>query len=506
MKIKMWSRGPKPTPGPGVDSKGAAPASAARSVSGFESREAELRALNLLVHEAATEPTPELDWSHVEAGLLERIAREPCRGLGGHARLEAPAAASARAAPGTPWMTGRPRKVRPEIARGAPGFAQAIWMAGCAVACATMLVHGGAPSEGRGTRLSHRASPEASQRLVRSGNLTTNDASTLSAMGIIETREVAFSYDVPGLARARVAPGSAIRILPHATPPCPGGARPMTVELLRGSIHAEVVPNGECETFAVEVDRTRIAAHGTRFDVTREHDSALVEVDQGAIAVGPVTHRETTQGWLVTAPNRASFSLNGAKESRWLPPLPGWDLADADAALADASEVDAPEWDPTQGPPGSLDHEDATTGGAELSPVPSPSGEHDSYDAATDGRPRRRSGRSSARLPLVAASAASAAARAERLEPRAPEAASVQGLLHGIRACYRKQLAATQLEFSVHSTLRLVIGKDGAVEQGVFRPPLSPTLMACATSLVRTVRFAQSTVRSTLDVSIDLTP
>src|SRR5262249_7983131 len=96
-----------------------------------------------------------------------------------------------------------------------------------------------------------------------------------------------------------------------------------TVELERGSIRAEVTPRdpaeGLIEAFAVEVENTRGAVHGTAFSVTREGDSVIVDVEHGSVAVGPKGHVGVTTGHLLVGPKRAAFSLDGGRTARLLP-------------------------------------------------------------------------------------------------------------------------------------------------------------------------------------------
>jgi hypothetical protein len=79
-------------------------------------------------------------------------------------------------------------------------------------------------------------------------------------------------------------------------------------------------------------------------------------------------------------------------------------------------------------------------------------------------------------------------------------------LVLGIRQCYERQLATSNVAFSVHSTLALSIAADGAVQQGVFAPPLSPTLTACAAQALGRMRFERSSSTWERKVSVDLSP
>ena len=113
-------------------------------------------------------------------------------------------------------------------------------------------------------------------------------------------------YDEPGVVSLALAPNSRIEVVANdlGTTEHTGG---VTVALSRGSLHADVTPRTEGEVFAVEVERTRIAVHGTSFTVSREGDRVIVDVAHGSVAVGPVGHPGATHGWLVVGPDRASF-------------------------------------------------------------------------------------------------------------------------------------------------------------------------------------------------------
>src|SRR4029079_6822731 len=121
------------------------------------------------------------------------------------------------------------------------------------------------------------------------------------------------SYHRAGVVSFTLAPRSRVEMASSD----PGS---MTVTLIHGSIHADVIPHPNGEAFAVEIDRTRVAAHGTSFTVTRHENHAMVDIEHGAVAVGPVGHPGSTQGWLLVGPDRAMFSLDGAREATWLGP------------------------------------------------------------------------------------------------------------------------------------------------------------------------------------------
>jgi hypothetical protein len=375
-------------------------------------RRPDVLALSALAREAASQPLPALDWEGIESRLFDRIAESASL------ETDAPAARVSRSS----------RSV----------LAAAL----AAAALALLVLRGATPSQSR-------VGPAASDDWMTAGDAPaelTDD----------------------GLVKLRLAPGSALRIVSWRR------GESMLVALLRGSIHAEVVPRPGGEAFAVEVARTRVAVHGTSFDVTRSGDEAIVAVGRGSVAVGPAGHPGETEGWLVVAPERAAFSLDGASSARWLAPI----------------NVRLPAAPPTAAEP--------TTAAAAVRPPP-------------PGAARPASARA---LPLVEPPPIAPEPRPVEAAPAPsePEPAvlsrevATTTLVLGIRQCYERQLATSNVAFSVHSTLALSIAADGAVQQGVFAPPLSPTLTACAAQALGRMRFERSSSTWERKVSVDLSP
>lgn len=83
----------------------------------------------------------------------------------------------------------------------------------------------------------------------------------------------------------------------------------VSIALERGRIDAEVVPQLQPETFAVEVERTRVAVHGTVFSVERRGDTADIIVKEGSVRLGSVEKRGSNQGPLIEAPTRMSVDI-----------------------------------------------------------------------------------------------------------------------------------------------------------------------------------------------------
>ncbi len=367
------------------------------------------RVLRELAREAAEQPLPPIDWRRVEAGLF------------GHA------------AP-----------VAPEGSRFARRFLPALGAMSAAAAVAALAVVGARrPVE------PHAATTSA--RVLSAARL---DGATLRPGDVVEASAAPVVVAQAGLATWTLAPGG------RATVRRSGSAE-VTIALDRGSVRAEVAPRAVGEAFAVEAGRTRVAVHGTAFTVTRDGERALVDLEHGTVAVGPTGHPGATTGWLLVGPERASFSLDGAEDARFLGP----------AALEPASAAAA-------------------------EPAPS-----DDAAPAPSGPARPTLGPSAAPPPPAAA-----AARPQPPSP-SPEALVARGvteLLSAIEGCRARQIAKGGVTFSVRSALTLSIAPDGSAPQARFDPPLSPTLSACAADAIARVRFPPSATGSAVQVPLSL--
>ena len=124
----------------------------------------------------------------------------------------------------------------------------------------------------------------------------------------------------------------------------------VTVRLVSGSIEAEVVPSARPESFAVEVEGTRVAVHGTSFRVERQSDGVRVQVREGVVGVGPVADRGRPS-WTLLAGDSGNFALDGRKGdvqrtggpfagSRALPSRPSQKLPLAPSAAEQAKLLD----------------------------------------------------------------------------------------------------------------------------------------------------------------------
>ena len=395
------------------------------------------QALAALTKEASEQPLPEIDWERLESKVLA-----------GCAITTAPATVTSRIAR-APW------------APAPPTWSSSPWpMAIAAAAAAAVIVGnpaGSLDAPGRPERAHSVTKPRSS--IANLGSLDVGD--------VAETGLHSAVYDEPGVARVALAPSSRFEVVANDLDAERAGG--MTVALSHGSIHADVTPRTDGEVFAVEVERTRIAVHGTSFTVSREGDRVVVDVAHGSVAVGPVGHRGATHGWLVVGPDRASFSLDGARAAAWLGPAPSTASASvqptaepiaAVVANTAASRAKRPSITGTASP-----RVDMTAAGSNKGEVAVATGTNPKVTGWGEG------------------------ATAVGRDPSEQEAAEVAAILRHLSACYEKQASAFGVRFSVESSLTLTILQSGAIREGVFLPPLSPTLMSCADKAIGAAHF-----------------
>jgi ferric-dicitrate binding protein FerR (iron transport regulator) len=343
-----------------------------------------------MASELKDDPTPELDWDRVEASLLEQIGK----------RATAPVRA----------------------ARAWPRWALA--------AAAGVLALLGARELMRQLPVAHL---ESSARRWGGDGRVTIDGSRLGVGDHVTS----------GSAEVRVvhAGRAAWTLAPNSRGTVAFGGDLLTVQLERGSAFAEVVPSQRKESFAIEADALRAAAHGTVFRVSRRGDHAEVEVTEGVVAVGPSSTRGDTRGWLLAAPAKGQFALDGVSgEVAKTPASPGG------AATAVAGGAPATQPAPASG-------------------VPAPS---------------------------------ETAATSEPVElPEKPTMDAVQSvfarLIPLVNQCFEQHTQARgdmQVTASTRVTLR--VAPDGTITGRDFVPPLAPAVLACSAPHVDAMRFAPS--------------
>jgi hypothetical protein len=340
------------------------------------------RALERLTAELKSEEGPELDWARLETRLLEQI--------------------------------GEQRPAAPRV-RGRAGAAIA------SLAAAVLLLLLGSWY----FRSPHRpaASPQPVQ--VASGHA---DGERLSLGDWVESGDLPHSVEHPGRARWTLAPHSRARLV--------GTGDYLTVQLAAGSVMVKAEPRELPESFAVEVQQTRIATRGTVFSVELVGAQVRVAVRRGTVVVGPALTRGHTTGFLLTAPTAGTFSLDGAKS-------------------------------------GQIDGSEPVRTGV----LPSTS-------------PRSSAGRPTPAVPSVAAP--SEAARSSEPAAPGPSASAAPIVQATCEATAEKVIAAVNGCFAAHTPprgdmlvsvtfdLTIRFGPNGAVSELAFEPPLVPAVERCS--------------------------
>ncbi|WP_438014661.1 FecR family protein [Sorangium sp. So ce315] len=288
------------------------------------------------------------------------------------------------------------------------------------------------------------------------------------------------------------------------------------IALERGSVRADVVTRapeeGLVEAFAVEVDGTRVAVHGTRFTVTRLDGRVEVDVEHGTVAVGPAAYRGATTARLLVGPSRGTFSLDGGRDARLLPRPAEQDSAPA-AASPPPARPPAPHRPATAGahpPSGSA----AVAAAAAHDEEPAA---HDEEPAAHDEEPAAPAA-SSVGEPIApppaepapadagpaAAQPSAAAPAAEAQQAPPPPALTPASATSLLSRCFAREAAggSSSVRRSIVSTLRISVRPDGSVAGVRFDPPLRPALQACAEGLYRG-RFAEGPQQVEIPLTIE---
>lgn len=410
------------------------------------------RALTALTRATANLAMPELDWRRIESNLL----------------------AGCEIAPGTP-------KAAPPLVSAvrwvprAPTWSSSPWPMAVAAAAVAVLIY-----ESPSGAIRTPVRPRVALAEVTEPSSRVPDLASLDVGKIVETGVHAAASDRSDVVALALAPNSRIEVVANDIEGERAGG--ITVALARGSIHADVKPRPFGEVFAIEVEHTRIAVHGTSFTVTRAGDQVIVEVSHGSVAVGPTGHRSSTHGWLVVGPDRAAFSLDGARKAAWLGAAPAVPMAALEPrAKAPSSASEAPTFHAKR-----LAVAPVIPPRVELLPAPI----HGKGAAGSPTEPE--------------VTAWGEGSTVDGSDPSGQEAVAVSTILRQLDACYEKQISAGGVRFTVASSLELVLLPSGAIREGVFTPPLSPTLMSCADKAIGAAHFPKGEAARRIQIPVQL--
>ena len=236
---------------------------------------------------------------------------------------------------------------------------------------------------------------------------------------------------------------------PHATALVSDAGEFLTVKLEAGALAAAVVPNPKPETFAVEVEGTRVAVHGTAFRVERVGERVQVEVSEGTVAVEP-SGSHSSPAFLLRRNSRGSFALDGHT---------GAVEGNASAVVADGG--------------GRQSHRNLVKVAPSVRARATP-------PAAQPVKPEVSAAPIAQAQPLPAQPAI------------ADIEAGVSSAVELMNSCFFEQTRTTGNRVSAKTALTLSVTGDGNIQSVTFAPPLAPAVEDCAVSGLRALTFTRS--------------
>jgi ferric-dicitrate binding protein FerR (iron transport regulator) len=268
----------------------------------------------------------------------------------------------------------------------------------------------------------------------------------------IEARAAQATVSRPGKATFVIERGSTA-VVTHLQ----GG---IVLALSRGAIEAQVVPVATSEAMAIDVGRSRVAVHGTRFRVARMGEHVTVDLTEGVVTIGQAPRVGSTLGGLVTAPAHAEFVA-----------------ADPESTLHVSHDVGSVraatpfETAPQARPPA-----------LSISPVV-PSGQSavraDAGDVAAPG-----SAGASRSEQRPTANPSGWAPGSTTADPNAQAAIAT-----AVRSCLGERMHVDSVTVVVSTTLVLQLHEDGTVSSARFEPPVAPDVNACSAESIYRARF-----------------
>ena len=362
--------------------------------------------LREMARKVAEEPVPEVDWEKIEQGVFDTLEQP-----GQPIRLEA-----------------RP-PVWPRVAAVA------------AVAAGLALVVSWSAS--RSTEL---VPPDlAPAEPVAKVQGTTPSRVDDMVGSVLVTEDEPMTVEHEGWARFQLAPDSRVKVQRLD--------ERVALDLIQGKVEAEVNRHANHEIFTVDVDGMRVAVRGTIFSVERHGDSMRVDVERGAVSVGP-SGSGAGESWLMESPLTGTYSLAG-KAQLSVGPL--------DTSAEPNSKVGLPEpaksW---QRPPSSAAVK-ADAANVEEEPLPE-------------------------MLTNQSASSVLAAIASQ------------------VEACHREAIPVSQdgVTVRVRTTITIRVAPDGHVVFARFDPPLVPKAQSCASGVVQQATFPAARKESVLQLPLHL--
>ena len=253
--------------------------------------DAEERVLRRVVVEARLEPAPAVDWTAVEEGLI----------LAASAQQTTPVSPPVGRRPQTrPERSSRPRY----WILAAAGIPVALGLGALALS-AEREERASSATQVSVEKTDPGAEPIDGSRLAPGALLVADGSALVVAHG----DRAVWSLHAPVGQPAAAAPAKqgAVRVRQVGVP--------LVIDLESGSVEVDVFSTPHMESFVVIAGKTRIAVRGTAFRVERQSAGVLVEVAHGAVAVRSIDGKPE---WVLHAPARAVFSLDGIRQDTLL--------------------------------------------------------------------------------------------------------------------------------------------------------------------------------------------
>ena len=417
--------------------------------------------LDALIKEAKGERARDVDWSKVEAKLFPRVEAE----------------------------------ARAQAALGAYAGAKRVWIAAAVVLAAAAAVplffpRGEvAPLDGAsavrapsaGTLLEkERASVVVHAATAAGGSRDLSKGDAIAQGDVLDARagRAVFTRTDPSGVTWGLEDGAQVEVR--------AARGTLILALAKGAVEAQVTPVPNGEAFAIDVEGTRVAVHGTHLRVERQGSRAIVDLREGVVSIGTPPKSGTTYGDLVTAPAHVEF-----------------DSADPHGTLKVTHEATRVRAAQQLGPVTALAEPPIHVPSVQL-PAP--------IASAAAPRPAPPPPAPAAvPAPVAAPPAPQAPAPAAVTSPTPPPPApplvdpNPQGTIADqVRACARKHVEhADGVVITVSTRLDLRVGDSGMVTTAIFEPPLAPEVQACAAHAIYGTRFGQA---GNVSIAIDVTP
>jgi ferric-dicitrate binding protein FerR (iron transport regulator) len=272
---------------------------------------------------------------------------------------------------------------------------------------------------------------------------------------VLETGGARVSVERPGKVALTLEPGTKT-VVTHVQ-----GALILALE--RGAVEAQVSPVAAGEAFAVDVEGSRVAVHGTHLRVAREGHQVMVDLTEGVVTIGDAPRTGSLLGTLVNAPAHIEFLAN--------------DPAGSLQVSHDPAAVRAPA--ETQSPAVVSRSVTPQRPASSVSRTPAPPGE---------GRTESRSPAATFSKPVAAS--------------LSPEPSPEETISNAVRACMAERPRADNVTVVVSTTLHLDLADDGTVRFARFDPPVAPDVNSCSAQAIYRERFGRG---GAVSIPIDFT-